>query len=92
MDIKELRKEIDTIDEEIVKLFSKRMHVSEAIGRYKIENNLKVLDISREVEKLEAVRSIAEEGYEDEIEELFKGIMAISRKRQQILINEREEK
>lgn len=92
MDINELREEIDKVDREIVELFSKRMHICEDIGKYKIEKGLQVLDVSREVDKLQAVRDIVDEGLEDEVEELFKTLMTLSRRRQQILIDESEGK
>ena len=38
MDIKELREQINEIDEEIVKLFTERMDVSTKIAAYKKEN------------------------------------------------------
>lgn len=92
MDINELREEIDKVDREIVELFSKRMRICEDIGKYKIEKGLQVLDVSREVDKLQAVRDIVDEGLEDEVEELFKTLMTLSRRRQQILIDESEGK
>ncbi len=92
MDINELREEIDKVDREIVELFSKRMRICEDIGKYKIEKGLQVLDVSREVDKLQAVRDIVDEGLEDEVEELFKTLMTLSRRRQQILLDESEGK
>ena len=52
MDIKELRGEIDKIDDELVKLFGQRMEVAARIADYKKENNLPILVPSREREKL----------------------------------------
>ena len=39
MDINELRGQIDTIDDELVKLFAKRMDVAAQIAEYKKEHN-----------------------------------------------------
>ena len=52
MDIKELRGEIDKIDDELVKLFGQRMEVAARIADYKKENNLPILVPAREREKL----------------------------------------
>ena len=52
MDIKELRGEIDKIDDELVKLFAQRMDVAARIADYKKENGLPILVPAREREKL----------------------------------------
>ena len=48
MDISELREQINEIDHEIVELYGRRMETARAIGRYKREHNLHVLDSERE--------------------------------------------
>lgn len=55
MDLKELRNEIDQIDDELVRLFSQRMEVSARIADYKKENGLPILVPSREQKKLRDV-------------------------------------
>ena len=52
MELKDLRNEIDKIDDELVKLFAQRMDVSAQIAAYKRENNLPIFVPSREREKL----------------------------------------
>ena len=52
MDLNELRKEIDSIDDELVKLFGKRMEYAAKIADYKKANNLPILMPAREREKL----------------------------------------
>ncbi len=52
MDIIELRKNIDAIDDELTALFAKRMNIAAQIAAYKKENHLPVLDARREREKL----------------------------------------
>ncbi len=52
MDIKELRKQIDGIDDQLVALFKERMDVAQQIAKYKRENNLPILVPAREREKL----------------------------------------
>ncbi len=55
MDLKELRNEIDLIDDELVRLFAQRMEVSARIADYKKENGLPILVPTREQEKLRDV-------------------------------------
>ena len=43
-----LRKKIDEIDAKLCELFENRMEIAKAIGQYKKEHNLDVLDVSRE--------------------------------------------
>ena len=52
MDIKDLREEIDKIDDALVKLFAARMDVAAKIADFKKENNLPILIPAREREKL----------------------------------------
>ncbi len=59
MDIKDLRSEIDEIDNQLVKLFAQRMAVSAKIAEYKQDNNLPIFVPSREREKLQDVAQMA---------------------------------
>ena len=55
MDLNELRSEIDSIDDQLVKLFGQRMEVAAQIADYKKANNLPILMPVREREKLQDV-------------------------------------
>ncbi len=55
MDLKDLRGQIDEIDDQLVELFAKRMDVAAAIGDYKKQNNMPVFVPQREREKLKDV-------------------------------------
>lgn len=55
MDIQDLRKEIDNIDDSLVQLFCQRMEVAAQIAEYKKENNLPIFVPAREREKLSDV-------------------------------------
>lgn len=46
-DLEDLRKQIDTLDEELLKTLSKRMEVVETIGKYKKANGLELRDDDR---------------------------------------------
>lgn len=52
-----LRQEIDSIDEQIFKLFEQRIMVAKQVGTYKKEHGLSVLDSSREDTKREQVKA-----------------------------------
>jgi len=52
MDLTDLRKEIDRIDDQLVKLFVERMEVSAGVADYKRANNLPIFVPAREREKL----------------------------------------
>ena len=63
-----LRKKIDEIDTKLCELFENRMEIAKAIGQYKKEHNLDVLDVSRE----EIVLNKAKERIKDkDLEEYY---------------------
>ena len=81
-DLQEYRREIDQIDDEIVRLFEERMKVSEKVAAYKIQAGRQVLDPEREKVKIADVQSKAHGEFNVMgVGELYKMIMAISRKR-----------
>ncbi len=55
MELKDLRTEIDKIDDQLVKLFGQRMEVAAQIAEYKKENGLPILMPVRERQKLQDV-------------------------------------
>ena len=57
MDLKDYRKQMDAIDDEMVALFRRRMEVASEIAQYKKERGMQVLDAGREREKLADVCS-----------------------------------
>lgn len=50
MELEELRKKIDVIDQEMLKLFEERMNLAYQIGQIKKERKLPILDSDREKE------------------------------------------
>ena len=84
MTIEELRKEIDRIDNEMIRLYSERMETARKIGQYKRENHLPVTDTQREREVLN--RAGEKAGTEDEngVRALFGFLMAQSRTSQML--------
>ncbi len=79
MDRTELRKEIDRIDDQMVKLFSERMGIAEQIAEFKKANNLPVLDSQREREKLHSILAQTQEEYKEYISTLYTTIFELSR-------------
>lgn len=55
MNLKELRAQIDEIDDELVRLFCKRMNIAAQVADYKKENGLPIFVPAREREKLQDV-------------------------------------
>ncbi|MBQ8248576.1 MAG: chorismate mutase, partial [Clostridia bacterium] len=47
-DLSQCRAEIDAIDTELLALLEKRMRVAESVAKYKLANNMKVFDETRE--------------------------------------------
>ena len=91
-DLNSLRKEIDGIDRQLVALFEQRMAVTEQVGRYKLANGIPVLDRSREEQVLAGkVALLEDKSLSEDVTDLFEAIMAISRRQQQKLLDERGE-
>lgn len=77
-DLSEIRVEIDQIDNQLIELFKKRMDCAKAVGYYKKEKNIPVLNTDRENEILD---SVAERGgeYGAHARLLYSNIMELSR-------------
>lgn len=79
-DISNMRAEIDSIDEKLVELFEKRMETVLEIAEYKRNNNMDVLDCSRENEVIKkAVEHLKNDKFEKPVVDFMTGIMKISR-------------
>ena len=80
MDLDQIRKDIDQIDQELVALLEKRMVCVSHIIEYKEQQGLPVLDQGREREVLEKVGSlVTDEQYRTTIQAQFTDSMARSR-------------
>ncbi len=88
-DLLELRAQLDEIDEDIVRLYEKRMELCGQVAEYKISTGKKVLDRQREKEKLAKVKSLTHNDFNSHgVEELFEQIIAMSRKLQYRMLSE----
>ena len=82
-DLADIRVEIDTVDNEILNLFTKRMELACQVAEYKIATGKKVYDKGREDEKLDKLSSLVEGDFTQQaVRELYTQIMSISRIKQ----------
>ncbi|HOO27337.1 MAG TPA: bifunctional chorismate mutase/prephenate dehydratase, partial [Lachnospiraceae bacterium] len=90
MDIMELRKQLDEIDTQMAALFEERMAVCRDVAEYKIGHGKPVLDKERENQKIASVGGLASNEFNARgLKELFGQIMAISRKLQYQMLQEK---
>lgn len=82
MNLKEYRNEIDEIDNQIIKLFEKRMGVVKNIAEYKLKNNIEILNDEREKQILEKIKDKSNKDYEKYVKQFFVNIMDISKQYQ----------
>ena len=85
MDLSQLRKEIDEVDEQLIPLLIKRMQIAEDVAQYKVENGIPVLNSEREQEILDKV---GEKGgkYGNTIKTIYSATMDASRALQHKII------
>ena len=89
MNLDELRRSIDEIDTELIRLFEKRMRVAAEIAGYKKAHQLPVLDASREKAKLQDVASKLPEDLQEYGCALYEKLFALSREHQSQLLGGR---
>ena len=74
MDLKELRKQRNEIDDEILSLYLKRMNISKQIGQYKKEHNIPIYDQKREEE---LINNLLNKIDNNELKENYKKIIQL---------------
>ena len=88
-ELTDIRKELDSVDREIVRLFEQRMNLCREVAAYKIAHDMQVLDASREEQVLASRMALAQdESLQQPVRELFIKLMALSRAEQQKLLEE----
>lgn len=91
MDLKEIRNEIDKIDDQLNELFRKRMDTVLQVAKYKAENNIPVLNQGREREIIH--RMVSQNG--DELASytkiLFNTLFDVSRSYQSVALNKQSD-
>lgn len=74
------REEINNIDEEMIELFKKRMKAVGMVVEYKLENNLPVLDSSREDKLIEKnLKYLNDESLKEYYLTFFNGVLNSSK-------------
>ena len=86
MDLKDIRVEIDSLDEQIVELFKKRMDCSVRVAESKRESGTSILNLKREEQVLDRVEELGGE-YGKYARLLYGSIMELSRDLQYTIIN-----
>ena len=82
------RAEIDAIDREIVALFERRMQVVVDVARIKKENDIAILDASREKEVITKVQSyLKDDTLKEELAEAYETLMKVSKDYQKKRMN-----
>ena len=90
MDLAELRIQLDEIDRQMVKLYEDRMELCRQVGEDKLKTGKRILDKEREKQKIQAVSALTHNEFNRTgVSELFEQIMAMSRKLQYQIINEK---
>lgn len=85
--MKEYRKQLDKIDEEMLKLFSKRLDIIKDIANYKQLQKIKILDKQRENKIIETnLNKLDNKEYQAYYLEFIKLILKISKDLQKKLI------
>ena len=88
MDLSEIRRKIDTVDDQLLDLFLQRMALAEDVARYKKANGLPILNAAREQEVLDKVSANAG-AHAERACRLFETLLALSRARQEELLAEK---
>jgi len=86
MSVEDLRRKIDEVDVQIVKLIGERVRIAEEIGKEKKEQKKQIEDRQREAAVLENVKSIAQKENisQEDIEGIYRQIIATSKRIEEI--------
>ena len=87
MDMQQLRKIIDEVDDGLLALFQERMDIAAEIARHKKEHGLQVHDPARERQKLLELTGKVAEGRRGYVSALFSLLFEMSRADQERIIN-----
>ncbi|MBR6761227.1 MAG: chorismate mutase [Oscillospiraceae bacterium] len=82
MELKDIRKEIDSVDDQILALFLRRMDLVHAVSEAKKHENTPIFDPGRERAILEKVHHAAGKEYATPAHQLFQTMMELSRAQQ----------
>ena len=81
--LEDLRNKIDGIDRQLIAIFEERMNVVCDIAKFKLDNNLPILNESREdIVIKKAVDNLKNKGFSDSTVAFMQEIMKLSKKEQ----------
>lgn len=84
-----IRRELDKVDAQLVRLFEERMRLARRVARCKMAHGLPVLDAGREQQVIQSRRALLQEPrWGDSLQAVFETLMLQSRKEQERLIKE----
>lgn len=90
--LEELRREIDDVDKKLVELFQKRMEIVSNVAKYKIENDLPVLNSLREEEVINKnINYLENKELQNYLREFYIHLMNLSKDYQKQKIDEEKE-
>jgi Chorismate mutase len=92
MELSDIRKDIDVIDNELKALFVKRMALSKEVASVKAKSGASVYNAAREAEIIENLSSDIDEDYKEDYIAWIKQMLASSRNYQNKLIEEQKAK
>ena len=90
MDLQQIREDIDTIDDELVRLFEKRMEMSAKVAEYKKKNNIPIYNPTREKEVLDKLAKKVRADRIEAITKIYNLLFLFSRNEQEKLIGQEE--
>ena len=79
MELEELRKKIDVIDDELAALYQKRMELSKLVAQVKSEKGLAVQNVLREKEIINRVTADADDEMKLFVKQLFETLFETSK-------------
>lgn len=86
--LEQARNIIDGIDTKIIELFEKRMDIVKDVIKYKIENNIPILDTNREAIMLEKnLNKISKEEYKKYYKDVLEGYLKASKEMQKDILD-----
>ena len=80
-----LRREIDAVDDELIRLFKRRMEISAKVSAYKHASGMPTLDAGRERKLLARIAELSGDDFAEYSESVYRAILAASRSYQNTL-------
>ena len=79
LDLKEIRNQLDTIDDQMIALFSQRMQLVAKVAAYKKEKGMPILDAGREQQIIDRLAEKAGKDMAEDTAQLYQMIFSLSR-------------